>query len=221
MSVGVSLNIFCVSLVVDVSGSMAGEKLNVLKTGVVRIIDSLAPIDLIDVIAFNDDICELGGEGFANSSGFEAMKRMVLNLRASGGTRLYDAVMAAWLSMLKLKQQLGDGRVQIGGHDITIVPQIIVLTDGEDGTSRSIDFPTCRAALERFGEEYGAEIMFIGLGVSGSSGDLLKALAAACGSKGTYLYLSDLRDLDGLFQRVSLNIQHRVTVMGMSAQGVV
>ncbi len=120
-------------LVVDVSGSMKGEKLSGAKGALLSFIDQIeGSRDRVALLAFSDDVREIQGLGQLDRT-FGASIR---GLTAGGGTMLYDAVAHAFE---KLEQQ----------HDPQRINVIVAMTDGQsqgdiavlESRVRQADFP--------------------------------------------------------------------------------
>ncbi|MBN1417505.1 MAG: VWA domain-containing protein [Planctomycetes bacterium] len=113
-----------VVLVVDVSGSMAGEKLSQAKEAVKTVLEDLNAEDRFHVIAYNDAIDPLC-EGLVDATRKavdEAVDR-VDRLQARGGTAIYDALQEAMKAFEKKSRRPGyilfltDGQPTIGNTD--------------------------------------------------------------------------------------------------------
>jgi Ca-activated chloride channel family protein len=105
-----------VVLLLDTSGSMAGEKLQAAKEGICDLMKTLKPTDLVMVITFNSEVKRL------TPKPVPPKEVDVSSVQASGTTRLYDAILEA-----KFKKN-ADRR-----------PLLVVLTDGEDTSGSSPD----------------------------------------------------------------------------------
>lgn len=113
------------SLVIDKSGSMAGEnnnvsKLTLAKEAAIKALDNLRFIDEIGVIAFDDSF------GWAVErqplKDKDKIKEDISRIALKGGTSIYPALEAAY------NDQLESGAK---------IKHIILLTDGQDGFSKS------------------------------------------------------------------------------------
>lgn len=111
-----------IALVIDVSGSMEGEKIEQARTAAQRFLDLLPPQNQITLITFNDQIMQQN-----ELAPFEQVESTVRGqidaIVANGGTALYDAVAAA-------AQILNQGE----GNRIRA---IVVLSDGQDTGSQT------------------------------------------------------------------------------------
>ena len=111
-----------VVVVVDSSGSMSGNKLPAVQNTLRNYIQSLGPKEQIAIIDFDSEIrtpVKVNGspEGQANGMQF------IGNLRADGGTRLYDSALQArnWLEKNLRKDAIN---------------AVVILTDGDDSGSK-------------------------------------------------------------------------------------
>lgn len=80
-----------VVLVLDVSGSMAGERLARAKAAAATFLDSLQPADQVALLAFNSQVAFLSD--FTGDRA--ALKGIIQGLNAAGNTALFDATAAA------------------------------------------------------------------------------------------------------------------------------
>lgn len=110
-----------VVVVVDSSGSMEGNKLPAVQNTLKTYVESLGPKDQVALIDFDSQIRQpvlVDGTPEGQARGLQ----FIANLRADGGTRLYDSALAArnWLS-----QNLRANAINA----------VLILTDGEDSES--------------------------------------------------------------------------------------
>ena len=103
----------------DRSSSMLGEKLMHAKDAVVNFVEALRAQDEALVIAFSSGIDQLGQFGLAAKT----IARGINDIESEGGTRLYDAV--------------AEGASAIAMPDRKEKRAILILSDGEDTTSRA------------------------------------------------------------------------------------
>ncbi len=84
------------TLVVDISGSMSGEKIDQAKSALRQALDALRPRDRFRLIAFSTAVRQFR-EGFtvATASDVAEARRFVDELQANGGTNLEGAIHAA------------------------------------------------------------------------------------------------------------------------------
>ena len=106
-----------IALVIDVSGSMEGDKLEQARRAAQRFLDLLPPQNRVTLITFNDVIMQQNE--LAPFEQVEAQVRGQINgMVAGGGTALYDAVAAA----ANFLDQGEGNRIRA----------IVVLSDGQD-----------------------------------------------------------------------------------------
>lgn len=115
-----------VALVVDSSGSMAGDKLPAVQSSLQAYLSQIGPRDVVGLIDFDSTVRPpvvlRGGPGGAAGSG-----NWIAQLAADGGTRLHDAVLAG-RDWLRRTRQPGE------------ILAVVVLTDGLDsGSGLSLD----------------------------------------------------------------------------------
>lgn len=110
-----------IALVIDISGSMEGDKIDQARKAAQRFLDLLPPQNRLTLITFNDTIVQQNE--LAPFEQVEATVRaQVDGIVAGGGTALYDAVAAA-------ADLLDQAAAQDGGNRIRA---IVVLSDGQD-----------------------------------------------------------------------------------------
>ncbi|KAM0910027.1 hypothetical protein ACQ4PT_014422 [Festuca glaucescens] len=116
-------------MVLDVSGSMRGHKLELLKQAVGFVIDNLGPADRLSVVFFSDQasrlirLVRMSGQGKADA------KRAVQSLVARGGTNIGEGLRVA-------AQVLDDRRHR------NAVASIMLLSDGRDAFTAGRNRPT-------------------------------------------------------------------------------
>ncbi len=110
-------------LVVDVSGSMDGEKLELVKAGLETFLLNLLPEDRVGLVTFSGRAM-VPIEPAPLSENRIALQTAIQNMQALDQTALYDAV-AASREMMQTLEPMGDERIQA----------IILLSDGDDNAS--------------------------------------------------------------------------------------
>jgi Ca-activated chloride channel family protein len=102
------------TLVVDVSGSMSGDKLDQAKAALSQALGTLRPIDRFRLVAFSTAVRQFR-EGFstATADNLREARQFVSALEASGGTNIAGAL-----------------EVALGGGDPEHLPVLVFLTDG-------------------------------------------------------------------------------------------
>ena len=138
-------------LVVDVSGSMAGEKLAGAKEALYSFIDQLeGERDQVALVAFSTLVTEVQGLGAMDR---ERLRVQILGLQADGGTFLYDAVA---LAHQRLQEEGDPDRINV----------IVAMTDGRsngepavmESQMRGADFPVLVFTVA-YGEDADLEVL--------------------------------------------------------------
>ncbi|MEM1369713.1 MAG: VWA domain-containing protein [Cyanobacteria bacterium P01_H01_bin.15] len=138
-----------VVIVVDVSGSMGGDKLAVVKNTLFQYINTLGPKEAVALISFSSDISEpIQVDGSAE--GKQKAINFINQLEARGGTSLYDSALYArnWV-----QQNLRPNTINA----------VLILTDGEDSSSR-ISLEQLEQQLMSSNYESGQNIAFFTVG---------------------------------------------------------
>jgi Ca-activated chloride channel homolog len=180
------------ALVLDHSGSMAGEKLRTMKQAVNRIIDQLQPDDIISIVSFQSRTDILAPAQLAREK--EALKQAVNKIRDGGGTNIAPALQAG---LDQVCRSLAPDRVS----------RIILLTDGE-ATDREAD--SCRVADEAGNRA--VPIIGLGLGQDWKEEFLFdladRSIQAAPGSRlGRADYIPTPADASRIFNEVYQSMQ--------------
>ena len=128
-------------LVIDVSGSMEGEKIRTARTATAEFLSRLNPDDKVGVMIFSDMVTLLEAPTRVGDV-VEGLTARVDGLLADGNTALYEGVCQA-VDALKKSQQtdLAAGESRLYG--------IVLLSDGEDTVGRVTEnqmFATCLPA---------------------------------------------------------------------------
>lgn len=170
-----------VILVLDISGSMYGEKILQTKDAVVAIMDDLTPQDSFNILTFNDNVEHWASEDEKLKEGEHVMVypgqdevksealRHVLSLEANGGTNIHDSLIAAIdLAVSARASEAVSSKTQ---------PIIIFLTDGEP-TSGLVDPDIIKAKVFEANQGLQAPIYGLAFGV-GADFSLIKAISLA------------------------------------------
>ncbi|MEB3336401.1 MAG: VWA domain-containing protein [Leptolyngbyaceae bacterium] len=158
-----------VVVVVDSSGSMAGNKMPAVQSTLQTYINNLGVKDQIALIDFDSKIRPpVLADG--TPQGRDRGLQFVSSLNADGGTALYDATLFArnWL-----QQNLRSGAINA----------VLVMTDGEDSGSR-ISLPQLGAELQKsgFSSDQRIALFTVGYGKEGEfNPDALKEIASLSG----------------------------------------
>ena len=105
------------ALILDRSGSMAGEKLEFAKRAAIHVLDTLTERDRVAIVIYDDEISVLSRSEPVTASNREKMKREIRNLGAGNSTNLGGG----WL---RGAQEVADNLQESG------VNRALLLTDG-------------------------------------------------------------------------------------------
>lgn len=155
-------------LVLDVSGSMNGERIRTATTATAEFIARFSPQDRIGLMLFNDHP-EMMAEIRLKSDISESLQTTVSNLVAGGGTNLNGAVCRAADKMrAEAAKDAAAGDHRVYG--------IVLLSDGADTAGEVSDARMFSQCLKVDAEEEGFKIFAISLGTEAPA-DVLVRLA--------------------------------------------
>jgi Ca-activated chloride channel family protein len=171
-----------VALVIDRSGSMAGEKLAQAKQAARKLVEQLGEQDRIAVIHFGSDVRTFAGS-WATPSNKERLLSYIDGIYDEGGTNIGDGLNAGKVQLLMAREQFK-------------VNRIILMSDGEptEGVTSAQDLEQ----LARDIRGQGVTLSAIGLGTDFNE-DLMQGLAE--NGSGAYAYLRDGSQLATIFQK--------------------
>jgi Ca-activated chloride channel family protein len=201
---------FC--LVLDRSGSMAGEKLRQMKAAAKRVVDYLGPNDLLSIVIFDDndpaDLILAVGE----VQDREMIKKKIEAIEERGGTHMSTGMR---LGLQQLQRGQGSNRVS----------RMLVLTDGQTWEDQA----ECQELADQ-SRQVGISIYMLGLGVGGESNwdpRLLEDLAQRSG--GDWVAVDALDKVGTIFEDILRSVQGTAVsnanltmrmVQGLSARAV-
>ena len=169
-------------LVIDTSGSMAGDSIAQAKAAVTQALDALAPGDSFNVLEFNSVTRTFSGVSLpATADNVARAKAWVAKLSAGGGTEMAPALTFA-----------RDGRESPG-----VMRQVVFMTDGGVGTEEEL----FRLIAARLG---GSRLFTVGIG-SAPNGHFMTRAAEL--GRGTYTYIGDVREVNEKMTRLFAKIQ--------------
>ncbi len=155
-----------VSLVLDRSTSMQGEKLDVVKSAAIQLLRSLRPEDIFSVVAFSDKAEVIIPAAFQRDR--HKMEAQIQMMQPSGSTEIYQGLEAG----------LGEVR---RGLDPSRVNHIILLTDGQTYGDEQACLELAAGAAEK-------SIGISGMGIGKEWNDIfLDALASCTGGNSAYI----------------------------------
>ena len=170
-----------VALVIDKSGSMAGDRIARAKQAATMAVNSMGANDLISIIAFDNTVEVVIPATKVTDK--PQIARAIQGIHASGGTGLFAGVSKGAAEVRKF---LDKNRVN----------RVILLSDGQAniGPSSPAELGQLGAALGR----QGISVTTIGLGTDYNE-DLMTQLSGF--SDGNHSFVENARDLERIFQR--------------------
>jgi len=160
-----------ICLVLDVSNSMKGPRIDRVKIAAQKIIQDLNPQDFISVVTFNDRASVIIPA--TSISDKTALRARISMISATGGTEIYHGLKAGYDEIRK---------------NITprMVNHIILLTDGHTFGDQEACFTLAKEAYE-----HGVTISAMGLG-SDWNDEFLDSLASSTGGTSMYINSTDV-----------------------------
>ncbi|MCB9595547.1 MAG: VWA domain-containing protein [Sandaracinaceae bacterium] len=139
-----------ISLVVDTSGSMAGDKIQNARLAAASLLESAADGDIVSIYAFSNGVTEMAPPTVVSAATRASLMQRVGQLYAAGGTNLYGGVQAG---LSRLSQVPNTHPVR----------RVFLISDGHANIGPSDSYSL--SALAAGGTEWGAQISAIGVGL--------------------------------------------------------
>ncbi|MFN8482273.1 MAG: vWA domain-containing protein [Anaerolineae bacterium] len=157
------------TVVVDTSGSMRGDKINAGRSSLAQFINLLDDRDRLQVIVFNSKLNEMSPLSPIAPKRADLVRR-VSGIVEGGETRLYDTVLDAYKGLTDK------------GNPKSI-RAVVVLTDGQDNQSAT-KLPALASAIQIPPEQGGNAIKVFTIAYgSDADRDVLKQIADATGAR--------------------------------------
>jgi Ca-activated chloride channel family protein len=172
-----------VSFVIDVSGSMAGSKLDAAKQAFISFINNLNENDLFSVYTFSTNYGIYNPEGpvKADKAGKDGAVNFIRTIYARGGTNIYDT-----LEAVLTKPMAAD------------IETVVFMTDGDPSAGRSTDMNMINQLVQNKTGEKRLNVFGLGNNVKES---FLKSLALQ--GRGIFASVRDGEDLKTELERFS------------------
>jgi Ca-activated chloride channel family protein len=178
-------------LVLDVSGSMEGDRINTARNATVEFLNRLDANDEVGLIVFSDDVTTLS-EPARVGDVVEGLSQRVSGLIASGNTALYAAVCDAAKQMAVLRQEDVDaGESRLYG--------IILLSDGEDTVGETTENQMFATCLPDNAEADGFRIYPIAFGDAADT-SVLERMANVTGGR---MFTADPNSISNVYLSIS------------------
>ena len=166
-----------VHLVLDVSGSMAGESITNARAAASAMVDKLAPTDDFSLVTFSNDADVKVKDGLVGPRK-DAIKKVIADIHEGGGTNIGKAL------------QLGYAQAADKSIPADAVRVVLLLSDGHANMGITAPDKLSRLALDAF--QNGVQTSAFGLGPD-YDGALMSAIAAE--GAGGYYYLRDAQQI--------------------------
>lgn len=170
------------ALVIDRSGSMAGEKLRQAKLAAHHLVDQLRDDDSLGIVHYGTDTTTLAGRR-VTAANREVLHAFIDDITEGGGTDIGAA--------------LGEGQAALraarGGYDVS---RLILISDGQP--NQGVTSLSGLSAIVGDLRRTGVSVSSIGVGADFDE-HIMEGLAEA--GAGAYAFLEDAAQLDGIFQR--------------------
>ena len=181
-----------VVLVIDASGSMSGAPLAAAKTAAKDFVSQARPEDQIALITFADEVLVLSG--FSNIQ--DELNTRIDNIEAGGETAFNDGVIKG-------------ARLFDAGSASNLLPNLIVLTDGDDTASTS----TLNQAVAII-EASNVRVFGVALESPDFNPEPVQAIAAA--GNGLFLSTPNPGELSSLYGEISREISNTLVARFIS-----
>lgn len=186
------------AVVLDRSGSMAGDKIAAARKASHALVDRLDEGDRLAFVTFGSDVTVLFPSTIADRNQRQAMHEAIDRIVDTGGTNLSGGIEA--------------GLAQIRGHvEAYPVNRLLVISDGQ--ANEGLTGRQALAGLARRTQAQGVSISTIGVGLDFDE-DTLEAMSDSGG--GQYHYLSEASQLEALLngelQQLGAAVAGNVTV---------
>lgn len=180
-----------VVLVLDISGSMRGQKFQAAKKATIEFLDRLHPEDEVALVIFDQDVHLLLEPGQV-SDVYKELSQAVGDLSLGSGTALYDATCrATQLASKSKKANEADAESRLYG--------IVLLSDGKDVSSQLTQEQMFADCLPSSPEVDGFKLFPVAFGKDANK-DVLDQVARVTGGR---LYEADLDSVGDVYLSIS------------------
>lgn len=180
-----------VMVVLDVSGSMQGDKIKTAREATVGFLQRLDPDDEVGVMIFSDLVTTLMPPSRVGDV-VEPLSQRVDALLADGNTALYDAVCQAVQTLDEArKEDLNNGESRLYG--------IVLLSDGEDTVGRPTETQMFTTCLPNNAEADGIKIFPIAFGEDADQ----RVLSRIAGVTGGRMFTASPESINNVYLSIS------------------
>ncbi len=140
-----------VALVIDTSGSMGGDKIKHAREGAQRLVESLRDGDIVSLHTFSDAVQERVAPVRLDSRSRQQVASIIAELRAEGGTNLFEGVRAAGMAAMAAPAShsirrvvlISDGNATVGNTSTEMISLL-----GEKAADRSVQITGIGVGLD-------------------------------------------------------------------------
>jgi Ca-activated chloride channel homolog len=169
------------AIVIDHSGSMAGDKIQQARQAARGIVERLGSEDRVALIQYDDDAQVLVPAIAADAEGKQRLLSAIERIADDGGTNLHGGMM---LGIAETRRAMGGERIN----------RVVLLSDGQANVGVVDPAQIARAAADA--ADQGVRVTTIGLGLDYNE-DLMEAVAE--NGRGQYYYVKDAAGLESVF----------------------
>lgn len=180
------------AIVIDRSGSMAGDRLEYAKSAAIGIVERLGARDRVALVQYDDNAQVVVSSIPTDGEGKGRLRSAIRELTVGGSTNLHEGMT---LGRDEVQRTLTSGQVS----------RIILLSDGR--ANAGVVDPGSIADTARSAADKGVRITSVGVGLDYNE-DLMEAIAEA--GRGNYYYVKDSIDLEKVMAGEMAGIQATV-----------
>ena len=180
------------AIVIDRSGSMAGERLDYAKSAAIGIVERLEARDRVALVQYDDNAQVVVSSIPTDRAGKDRLRGAIRELTVGGSTNLHEGMT---LGRDEVQRTLTSGQVS----------RIVLLSDGR--ANAGVVDPGSIADTARSAADKGVRITSVGVGLDYNE-DLMEAIAEA--GRGNYYYVKNSIDLEKVMAGEMAGIQSTV-----------
>ncbi len=140
-----------VALVIDTSGSMGGDKIKHARESAMKLVDNLRDGDVVSVHTFSDAAVERVSPVRLDARSRQQVASVIAELRAEGGTNLFEGVRAAGMAAMAAPNThsirrvvlISDGNATVGTTSTDMIAML-----GEKAGDRSVQITSIGVGLD-------------------------------------------------------------------------
>ena len=180
------------AIVIDRSGSMAGERLEYAKSAAIGIVERLEARDRVALVQYDDNAQVVVSSIPTDRTGKDRLRGAIRELVVGGSTNLHEGMT---LGRDEVQRTLSSGQVS----------RIVLLSDGR--ANAGVIDPAAIADSARAAADKGVRITSVGVGLDYNE-DLMESIAES--GRGNYYYVKNSIDLEKVMAGEMAGIQSTV-----------